>query len=98
MASLQEKNDLLRQQIYRAEYAQATPEQSPLASLETKVDTTNTLLRELIQKPTGVTVELDGEKVGKSVMNYTSEVIDRNRPLGNTYGKQRDSTIVRPNR
>lgn len=98
MASLQEKNDLLRQQIYRAEYAQATPEQSPLASLETKVDTTNTLLRELIQKPTSVTVEMDGEKVGKSVMNYTSEVIDRNRPLGNSYGKLRDSTAVRPNR
>ena len=98
MTSLQEKNNQLKEQMYRAQYAQSTQTQSPLLTLETKVDTTNNLLRELIQKPTSVTVEMDGEKVGKSVMNYTSEVIDRNRPLGNTYGKLRDTTIVRPNR
>jgi hypothetical protein len=98
MSSLEEKNNQLREQMYRAQYAQSTQTQSPFSTLETKVDTTNTLLRELIQKPTSVTVEMDGEKVGKSVMNYTSEVIDRNRPLGNTYGKLRDTTIVRPNR
>jgi hypothetical protein len=98
MSSLEEKNNQLKEQMYRAQYAQSTQTQSPLLTLETKVDTTNNLLRELIQKPTSVTVEMDGEKVGKSVMNYTSEVIDRNRPLGNTYGKLRDTTIVRPNR
>lgn len=64
--------------------------------MSSKLDTTNTLLNSLNQKPTAITVELDGEKVGKSVSNYSSGVSDRNRTVGNTYGISVDQLAVRP--
>ena len=57
-----------------------------IATLASKIDTTNALLTSLNQKPNSVTIELDGEKIGKSVTNYSSETYDRNRSLNNTYG------------
>lgn len=71
---------------------------SPFTTLESKIDTTNNLLREMVSKPMTVTIELDSEKVGKAVMSYISQNVDRNRPLGNSQGKLVDQTIVRPNK
>lgn len=56
--------------------------------MSSKLDTANGLLSSLNNKPSQVSVELDGEKVGKAVMNYSGETMDRNRVVGNTYGAQ----------
>jgi hypothetical protein len=95
MADMQQGNAQMRDALARLNAQQAVS-QNPASNVESKIDTTNNLLRELISKPTNVTVELDGEKVGKATMNYASEAMDRGRTIGNTYGQNRDTTAIRP--
>jgi hypothetical protein len=95
MADMQQGNAQMRDALARLNAQQAVS-QNPATTIESKIDTTNNLLRELISKPTNVTVELDGEKVGKATMNYASEAMDRGRTIGNTYGQNRDTTAIRP--
>lgn len=64
---------------------------STMKAVSSKLDTSNTLLSSINNKPTEVSVNLDGEKVGKAVISYSSAAMDRNRIIGNTYGGNRDS-------
>lgn len=66
-----------------------------ITTMSAKIDTTNSLLNTMNAKPSEISVELDGEKVGKAVMNYSSGVIDRGRTVGNSYGGNRDQNATR---
>lgn len=66
-----------------------------VTTMSAKLDTTNSLLNTMNAKPSEISVELDGEKVGKAVMNYSSGVIDRGRTVGNAYGGNRDQNATR---
>lgn len=95
LQAAQERNAQLKEMASRVGYQAATPEYSPMSTVEQKIDTTNALLQQLLQKQTDVTIELDNEKVGKAVLGYSAESFDRNRQLGNTFGNIVDSTANR---
>jgi hypothetical protein len=84
---------------YSAEAAQSQAMASELIStmktMSAKLDTANNVLASINAKPSEVTVQLDGEKVGKAVVNYTSATMDRNRVIGNSYGGSREQTVYR---
>jgi hypothetical protein len=85
---------------YSAEAAQSQAMASEMIStmkaMSAKLDTANNVLSSINAKPSEVTVELDGEKVGKAVVNYTSATMDRNRVIGNQYGVgAREQTVYR---
>jgi hypothetical protein len=84
---------------YSAEAAQSQAMASELIStmktISAKLDTANNVLSSINAKPSEVTVQLDGEKVGKAVVNYTSATMDRNRVIGNSYGGSREQTVYR---
>jgi len=87
---------------YSAEAAQAQATASELITtmkaMSAKLDTANAVLNSINAKPSEVTVQLDGEKVGKAVVNYTAGVMDRGRNVGNNYGKDLSQNVPRSRR
>lgn len=84
---------------YSSEAAQAQATASELITtmktISAKLDTANAVLNSINSKPSEVTVQLDGEKVGKAVVNYTAGVMDRGRNVGNTFGKDLSQNVPR---
>jgi hypothetical protein len=89
-----ESNISAYQNANAASQATATTISSELINainmMSSKLDTTNSLLSTMNNKQTEIAVELDGERVGKAVMSYSSATMDRNRIIGNNFGANRD--------